>query len=242
MNQTWSLDGLGNWSSFTSGATTQTRTATAANEIASLSGGSGTPTYDLAGNMTGNGGPTYTYDAWDRLVGASIGPSEIQYEYDGLNRRVEEVRSQRWGTDRGPTQCTFYFFDGQNGIETRVGGAGDSPQSLAPQSQYIWSLMGVKTPLLQDTLFGTGGMPTTAGRAYYLTDANANVTAVVQESGGTWGVAERYVYSPYGTVTYCTPSWTAETYSAVANTLLFVSMDLDTTGQYYDERGGTVRP
>ena len=73
MNQTWSLDGLGNWSSFTSGATTQTRTATAANEIASLSGGSGTPTYDLAGNMTGNGGPTYTYDAWDRLVGASIG-------------------------------------------------------------------------------------------------------------------------------------------------------------------------
>ena len=84
-------------------------------------------------------------------------------------------------------------------------------------------------------MFGTGGMPTTAGRAYYLTDANANVTAVVQESGGTWGVAERYVYSPYGTVTYCTPSWTAETYRRSPTHCSLFGSDLDTTGQYYDE-------
>jgi len=36
---------------------------------------------------------------------------------------------------------------------------------------------------------------------YYTTDANMNVTALVREVDGHWGVAERYVYDPYGHVT-----------------------------------------
>ena len=131
---------------------------------------------------------------------------------------------------------TFYFFAGQNEVESRWGLAAWNPINTPMHSQYIWSLLGVKTPLLEDTTFGTGGVPTTAGRPYYLTDANANVTGLVQESGGTWGVRQRNVYSPYGTVTYCTPSWTVQTLPTVANTLLFASMDFagSATGLYYD--------
>ncbi|HRK30089.1 MAG TPA: M91 family zinc metallopeptidase [Tepidisphaeraceae bacterium] len=40
------------------------------------------------------------------------------------------------------------------------------------------------------------------GRQFALQDANFNVTAVVtRSSAGDWGVAERYVYDPYGTKT-----------------------------------------
>jgi hypothetical protein len=42
----WTLDALGNWTSFTNGSTTQTRSFNARNEITSISGVS-TPTYDV---------------------------------------------------------------------------------------------------------------------------------------------------------------------------------------------------
>ena len=73
---------------------------------------------------------------------------------------------------------------------------------------------------------------------YYLTDANANVTAVVSAASGQ--VAERYAYNAYGTAAVFDPNWNYVSFtladSTVGNTLGFASMSLDpVTGLYYDE-------
>ena len=66
--QSWNLDSQRNWSSFTSGTTTQSESANAQNQITSISG-SATPTCDANGNMISDqNGNTYVYDAWNRLV------------------------------------------------------------------------------------------------------------------------------------------------------------------------------
>ena len=66
-DQSWTLDGLGNWSGYNNDGSSQTRTANAANEITATSG-IGTPAYDRAGNMTvipspTSGNPSHTLAA-----------------------------------------------------------------------------------------------------------------------------------------------------------------------------------
>ena len=188
--------------------------------------------------MTFDGTLSYQYDAWNQLVKVSNGSTILsEYAYDGAGRRVEELSS--FDGNGNPQAVTYYFFDGQNAIETRsatfaANSPIPNPQSLIPQFQYVWSMRGDKTPLLRDSFAGA-----TAGRLYYLTDANSNVTAVVGYSSGSWGVAERYVYSPYGNVTVYDTNWanpTTTSSTSIQNTLLFAAMDLDpTTGLYYDE-------
>ena len=113
------------------------------------------------------------------------------------------------------------------------------PTSLGVQYQYVFSAMGVKTPLVRDTY--SSGDIVSGDRLYYLTDANTNVTAVVGLSDSTWVVSERYVYDPYGTVTVYSPDWSTVvgsslTASTVGNTIGFASMSFDAvTGLYNDE-------
>jgi hypothetical protein len=67
--QDWSLDGLGNWSGFNDNGAEQERTVNAANEITAIGGsGAAQPTYDAAGNLTGDGTLRYVHDAWNRQV------------------------------------------------------------------------------------------------------------------------------------------------------------------------------
>jgi YD repeat-containing protein len=188
-SQSWTLDALGNWSSFDDNGATQTRQTDQSNEITSITGD--TVNYDLAGNMTsmpqpGSANATLTcvYDAWDRLVQVSIGGTvTAQYQYDGADRLVSETAS---GT------TTYSFYAGQSVIETRVGGTAASNVKY----QYVWSLRGDAIPVLRDT-YSVGTLQS-ASRIYYTTDANSSVTALIGLSGGTWIVIERYVYDAYG--------------------------------------------
>ncbi len=243
--QARTLDALGNMAAVTTNGTAQTRTTDAANEIQSTTTGNTTTgmTYDAAGNMTSDGTLTYTYDAWNRLVKVSNGSTILtQYQYDGSGRRVMEFTNFTGST---PGAVTYYFFDGQNAIETRTGSAGASPGSLGVQYQYVFSPLGGKVPVLRDGTFDVNGDATTAGRLYYTSDANTNVTAVVGYDTGTstWAVQEHYVYDAYGAVTmYDGPAgtlgdWTnSHTVSSVGNTTLYASMALDpATRVYYDE-------
>jgi hypothetical protein len=50
-DQSWGLDGVGNFSTFDEPGTSQTRTTNQANEIESISGTWANPVYDAAGNM-----------------------------------------------------------------------------------------------------------------------------------------------------------------------------------------------
>jgi RHS repeat-associated protein len=233
-SQSWTLDGLGNWSSFDDNGATQTRQVDQSNEITSITGGPQTPAYDLAGNMTTMPQPgdatnalTCVYDAWDRLVQVSSGGTVVaQYQYDGADRLVSETAS---GT------TTYSFYAGQSVIETRVGGTAASNVKY----QYVWSLRGDQIPILRDTY--SSGQLQSASRIYYTTDANSNVTAIIGLSGGTWVVIERYVYDAYGTVSVYSPAWTyvgGYSSSTVGNTLFFagLSVDLATGLQHADFR------
>ena len=75
-------------------------------------------------------------------------------------------------------------------------------------------------------------------RAYYLQDANWDTTAIVgyNSTTDTWGATQRYVYSPYGSITVLNADWTTTpvgTQPLVNN--LYQGMTLDAvTGLYYE--------
>jgi RHS repeat-associated protein len=252
--ESWTLDGLGNFMDYNTPSVSQTRTTDAANEIQTITQNNtpaNTQGYDAAGNMTtiadpnnANGTLTCTFDAWNRLaeVQDSNGNIIAKYQFDGSGRLVEEL-SDFSGTT--PGTVTYSFYDGQNAIETSTGAATSSPGSLSPQYQYVFSPAGGKTPILWDSTFDSEtGAPTSTGRLYFTSDANTNVTGLVDASGQ---VVERYIYSAYGQVTFCDASWTPLTTggtntttpgssSAYGNTTLYASMVLDPrTGLFYDE-------
>ena len=79
----------------------------------------------------------------------------------------------------------------------------------------------------------------------YLQDANWDTTAVVGFNGttGTWGVTQRYVYSPYGSITVLNADWStppAGTQPMVNN--LYQGMTLDAATGLYDERFRNYNP
>ena len=229
--ETWTLDSLGNWLDYTVNGVSQTRSTDPSNEIGSItqSGTVNNQGYDLAGNMTLIADPNSvrgtlycTYDGWDRLVevqaGSSSGAIIAQFSYDGTSRRVSQTD---FTPTTGPT-AAYYFYSGQQVVETRLGAQGSDPCSLAPTNQYVWSLRYIDAPILRDSF--SGGEVVPASRIYYLGDANYNVTALVNSSGT---VIERYSYDPYGKMAIYDGSWNATSASSVGNTILFAGGSID---------------
>jgi hypothetical protein len=110
LDQTWTLDGLGNFADVTTDDDPQARTVNEANEIQSITGGSVSPAYDAAGNMiygpkpgSETSGVHYVYDAWNRLSAVYEDDGDglyepgagdaltVTYKYDGLNRRIMKI-------------------------------------------------------------------------------------------------------------------------------------------------------
>ena len=80
---------------------------------------------------------------------------------------------------------------------------------------------------------------------YYVQDANWDTTAVVgfNSTTGTWGVTQRDVYSPYGSITVLNADWStppAGTQPVVNN--LYQGMTLDAVTGLYDERFRNYSP
>jgi RHS repeat-associated protein len=185
-SQGWTLDQLGNWTGFNDNGTSQNRTTDAANEVGTVTqGGTGTTMgYDANGNMTFDGTYNYTYDAWNRLVKVTqttgVNTATIAtYAYDGNNYRVSKTVGTATPTD-------YYYNTNWQVLEEQ--------QSGTMTAQYAWDARYVDTPICRFTPQTGGGTQT----LYYTTDANNNVTALVNSSGN---VVERYVYDPYGNVT-----------------------------------------
>jgi hypothetical protein len=145
--QTWTLDTLGNWRghSQTNSDTTllpgvatfsQTRTANAANEIGTITGGSyaGT-TYDTAGNMTA-GAKTgavgtqlrLTYDGWNRQAGFdangdgdTFDSGDYRYLYDGLGRSTKFQDTASEGSNAAGTTEESFWNQGYQLLELKIG-------------------------------------------------------------------------------------------------------------------------
>jgi len=216
--ESWSLDALGNWSSVTLNGTAQNRTANQQNEITSISGLT-TPGYDLNGNTTTDqAGNTFVYDAWNRLIAEKSGSSTlVSFSYDALGR---EIISNVTGVGYA---VTLYYNTSWQVVEE------DLPSGSMAQ-QYVWNPLGVDSMVERDAAYI---------RQYVQTDANGNVTSVLDTSGN---VQERYIYDPYGAVTVLTPTWTTRSGSLYGWVYLFQSGRYDATSTLYGFRNRYLSP
>jgi len=248
------LDPLGNWTDFwqdngSGWDLKQEREHNKANEIhsddpqvESISASTGTnwydPTHDKAGNMTDVPKPssladglTCKYDAWNRLVEVKDGSYPVgKYKYDGLGRRIE--RHLDTGGEAGVDRYEHYFYGGVQVVETRITTTeSDEPEDLEPEFQYVWSPRYVDAPILRDHNTDQDGLCDDI-RLYFLTDANMNVTCLMDDKGDA---QERYLYDPYGKVTVYNGSWSStRSGSAYDNEILYTGRRLDIeTGIYY---------
>ena len=87
-----------------------------------------------------------------------------------------------------------------------------------------------------------GGSEEGDNTLYYTTDANWNVTALVDAETGE--VVERYMYDPYGKATVCEEDWTPreDNASAVANDVLYCGYRFDPESGLYHVRHRYYHP
>ncbi|HLA85743.1 MAG TPA: RHS repeat-associated core domain-containing protein, partial [Thermoguttaceae bacterium] len=230
-DQTWGLDGLGNFSAFDDDGAAQTRTVDEANQIETIISDDDwvSPDYDLAGNMIFGPDPDlpdmgfhYVYDAWNRLAATyqddgdeafepGAGDALVaEYVYDGLGRRVMKTDDRN---DVDALSRHYYYNTDWQILEDR-----ETYYGVEEVNQYIWSPRYVDSPIacLHDGN-ADGDVDDDYPddwRRYYLTDANHNVTTTLRIDNyneiawtGNDGVS-RNVYTPYGEVTRCLEDWT----------------------------------
>jgi RHS repeat-associated protein len=86
----YTYDASGNRTSFAADGVTQTYDIRYSNNWL-LEAGAVTNSYDDNGNMVDRGGDVFTYDSFNRLVGASVGSNTALYTYNHLDQRVTKT-------------------------------------------------------------------------------------------------------------------------------------------------------
>jgi RHS repeat-associated protein len=160
-----------------------------------------------------------------------------KYTYDGLNRRTVVQRTSGGTT----TYQHLYYNASWQVLETRsTATAGAEPETLQPEYQYVWSLRYVDSPVLRDKNTDANDLCDDE-RLYFTTDANHNVTALVDTSGAA---VERYVYDPYGNVTTYNGTWSAEVAwdDSKKNEVRFAGYRFDPVTGLYDVRNRVYHP
>jgi len=238
----WKLDALSNWLEFDDDGdetADHTRAHNDANEITSIDSSGGDVDYDAAGNMIEVPKPTswtdhydLTYDAFNRLVKVVDGANTVaEYEYDGLGRRIVKRFYDAGSHDY---DHHYYYAISSQVLEVRKQPSGES-EDEDPVEQYVYHPHYVDSPAVRyydkngDGDFGTSGSRDSEEFQFYTFDANANVTALLEDDGS---VLERYNYTPYGEVKCYAPDWTGESSSSsYSNPYLY-------TGRRFDEETG----
>jgi RHS repeat-associated protein len=211
--ESWSYDAMGNFSSVTLNSVQTNRTHNQQNEVTGV--GSNNLAFDKNGNTTTDDqGHTLKYDAWNRLVSDKNGGTTLElYSYDPLGRRI---------TENPGTLRDLYFSSAWQLVEEDVSGS--------MQDQYVWSSVYVDALVERDT---------PSQRLYVQQDANWNSTALITTSGT---VVERYVYDPYGAVTYLTASWGTRSGSAYSWVYLHQAGRWDAATALYNFRHRDYSP
>ena len=142
--------------------------------------GTGTLTYDVNGNLTGDGTTSYRYDVQNRLVGVTRGTTVIAYAYDAEGRQA--MRTVGANTTR------YLHGLGQEIAEY----SGAAPGTLARRH--------VPGPGLDEPLATVTGNAASRARRYYHADAQGSIVARTDDTGAAPAAAERYTYTPWGQV------------------------------------------
>jgi RHS repeat-associated protein len=258
--ESWNLDGLGNWRSLTTmpvggSQTTNQRNHNYINEITqSLTNNQSSVTflYDGAagasnGNLKNDGTLIYAYDSLNRLFqvnrvsdGAVIGA----YIYDALNRRIRKTISNGGLSGNIPNETTDYLWLGNQVMEERdpFGGTGSTD---TPIKQYIWgSYVDECVQLTSYTILGPQSLP--AGTYYLLQDLLYRAVALTNSSG----IVEAYDTDAYGqTIIYTGPGSDGVWFtnddmqsSYGANDIIFCGYRYDPESQLYYVRNRTYSP
>lgn len=237
----WTLDALGNWSTYLTKANgttdlNQTRTHNAANEITQIDSSTAQIAHDAAGNTVKSPKPAdwsahfdFVFDAWNRLAQVNDGSNTVaRYVYDGRNYRVTKAVYSSGALSY--TDHTYYNDDWQ-ALEVRreVSGTEDPD----PREQFVWHPEYIDSLAVRYYDADTDGnlAENSDGTHYYAQDANYNVTAIATAAGAA---LERYQYDPYGRLTVLDPTFAtdADGLSDVDNATLF-------TGRWFEPETGT---
>ena len=221
----YNLDPVGNWTSKTTNAITQTRVHNATNELVQIN--STTLTYDANGNVLNDGSYTYTYDEENRLTlitrnsdSAVVG----QYQYDALSRRVQKIADPA-----GSPVTTQYFYDNYRVIE-------EQNNLAVTQATYVYGNY-VDEVITMDR----------GGQTYfYHQNALWSVEAITDSTAAP---VERYSYDLYGlatitdgTFTPVAPNAWGTPHSAIGNPYTFTGRQLDEEAglHYYRSQDITI--
>jgi YD repeat-containing protein len=133
--------------------------------------GSQTQTFDLNGNLTGDGTTTYTWDPRNRLTGLTRPGLTAAFEYDPVGRRTRKVIN---GTE------TKFHYDGVNPVQELSGVA------------VVANLL---TGLGVDEFFARTDA---GGTRSHLTDI---LGSTIAELSGSVVTQAEHTYEPFGTTT-----------------------------------------
>lgn len=176
--------------------------------------GAATLAYDARGNTLSDGVNSYTYDVFNRQVGASGSAGTAEYIYDALGRRIAKVLN-------GVKTSYIYDFQGRI-LEERA-----QDGSVAARYTYGAGLDEILT------------MERGGNTYYYLSDANGSISEVAAASGA---LVERYEYDAYGAVRIYDAGWNVRSASAIANPFLFNGRPYDPESGNYDFRARQYSP
>ena len=164
---------------------------------------------------------------------------QFDHHHGTKPRSCGRWRDVSWQTGKSPCHRTADILPARRHGDT----SNSSNSSCANFNHRAASFTGVARSCGQgDSRVCTPGsnLPPLGLQVDYLQDANWDTTAVVgfNSTTGTWGVAQRYVYSPYGSITVLNGDWSippAGTQPAVNN--LYQRMSYDgVTGLYYSRK------
>lgn len=216
-NFLFDYDNIGNRKSYTSsesGNPVQSiYTSNNLNQYTVITNPAQSPTYDDDGNMLTDGNDwNNTWNCENRLIETyndTVG-KKLEFTYDYMGRRVEKkVYTGTSGTSWILSTHERFVYNGYKLIEKL-----DGANSNAILQKFFWS---------RDTPLSVCDVAANA-TYYYFTDANKNITQVVDSSEN---IVAKYEYSPFGTQTFATG-----TYAAI-NPFCFSS-------EYYDSETGLV--
>jgi RHS repeat-associated protein len=155
--------------------------------------------YDLNGNLTGDGNRTFAYDDENQLKSVYVtNVWQSDFVYDGKMRLRERFESVWVGSARVTNGATLYVYDGNLVIQER--NANNLPLVTYTRGRDLSGTFegaGGIGGLLARTDSSMSSVQPSAAHDYYHADGNGNITCLINSQQAIVG---RYLYDPFGNI------------------------------------------